>query len=93
MFDSSASSSKNSMILLSNLLLSPDSRRTALPRTTSLLEPQLLTMSREQFEELVALAGSNHVIVRAMERLLPILRDAGDETRCRFSMQFVEPSK
>ena len=81
--NSSAYPAKMSMILLSHLLLAPTARRGS--RETSLLDSQFPTMSREQFDELAALASSNHVVVRAMERLLPMLREAGDEARAEWA--------
>jgi hypothetical protein len=85
MTNSSVFPSKQSMILLSHLLLSPDSSRTAAPRNINLLDSQLLNLSRADFDGLVALASSNHVVVRGMERFLAIARNALDGMRAEWA--------
>ncbi|MEO6965930.1 MAG: hypothetical protein ABI076_08550 [Acidobacteriaceae bacterium] len=42
-------------------------------------------MSRSEFEELLALANSNHVVVRGLEAAQKIFRDAGDEVRVEWA--------
>ena len=42
---------------------------------------QLPRMTREQFDEFVALAQTNHVVVRAMTRFRQIATEANDDTR------------
>jgi hypothetical protein len=42
-------------------------------------------MSREEFDELVALANSNHVIVRSMEVFLDMMQAAKDDTRAAWA--------
>lgn len=70
------------MVLLSQLLL---------PRqgTTAGENPELLgtlsTMSRERFDELVALASSNHVIIRAMEAMAAMMRQVGNSGRANWA--------
>lgn len=64
------------MILLSRLLLpSRNVDRPASPAGAE-LNQQILALSRDEFGELLALAGSNHVIVRALEIFLESTRDA-----------------
>jgi hypothetical protein len=55
---------------LSRLLLQPAMPDAADLRATEASRRELLSLSREEFEELLALARSNHVIVRAMEAFL-----------------------
>ncbi|KAA6461096.1 hypothetical protein DYQ86_12615 [Acidobacteria bacterium AB60] len=45
------------------------------------LKKDLLTLSRNEFDDLVALAHLNHVIVRGMEKFLRLTADAGDAER------------
>jgi len=70
--------SKEVMALLSQLLLPPQG-------TTALQNHSLMatmrSMSRERFDELVALASSNHVVMRAMDVVAAMMRGAGDSER------------
>lgn len=77
--------SKKSMVLLSHLLLSPTSMSASSPRTTNLLDSQITGISRADFDELVALASSNHVIVRGMEAFLDVTRSALDNSRAEWA--------
>ncbi|HEX3661992.1 MAG TPA: hypothetical protein VHU89_11200 [Acidobacteriaceae bacterium] len=70
--------SKESMVLLSQMLLPPQGTSAA---QNPALVSTLRGMSRERFEELVALASSNHVIIRAMEVVAATMRQAGDGER------------
>jgi hypothetical protein len=85
MTNSSAFPSKQTMVLLSHLLLSPVSNQTAEPQKINLLDSQLLNLSRAGVGDLVALASSNHVVVRGMERFLDIARNARDEMRAEWA--------
>ncbi len=69
-----------SMTVLSRLLLgrSPGGASTAAP-ADAIPEPH--RMSREQFDDLVALANLNHVIVRGMNVVLDDFRQRGDQVR------------
>ncbi|MGA8530596.1 MAG: hypothetical protein WB622_12840 [Acidobacteriaceae bacterium] len=66
------------MVLLSQLLLPAQG-------TVAVENPALVAtlsgMSRERFDELIALASSNHVIIRAMEVVAAMMRGAGDGER------------
>ena len=70
--------SQEVMVLLSQLLLPPQGGPASQNRG---LVATLSGLSRERFEELVALASSNHVIVRAMEVVAAAMREAGDGER------------
>lgn len=60
-----------SLIILSQLLLSDEFSR----------NPQISDVTREQFEEILSLANSHHVIMRAMSRFLQFAGEAGDGER------------
>jgi len=49
------------------------------------LRRDVLSLSRDEFEDCVALADLNHVIVRGMERFLEIAREAGDVERSQWA--------
>ncbi len=69
---SNRSSPKDAMVLLSRLLLQPGGEGlsfSAAPFETA-------EMSKEEFDVLVALANTNHVIVRGLEVLLRMMRGA-----------------
>jgi hypothetical protein len=73
-------SSKAFMVLLSGLLLSP--RETGPASSTA---ETLRNISREDFDQLVELASSNHVIVRGLEIVWKMMLDAGDEVRAQWA--------
>lgn len=74
-----------SLDILSRLLL-PLRRGAALPSpVTPGLEAEIAHLSREQFDDLVALADSNHVIVRGLEVVQQIARDAQDDIRAEWA--------
>jgi hypothetical protein len=64
-----------SMDLLSRLLLRAEDDASAT------VAEAVKALGREEFERLVALAGSNHVLVRGLEAILRVTRDAGDDRR------------
>ena len=74
------STTQLSMTVLSRLLLGrgPGAASTAAAADAIPMPHQ---MSRDQFDELVALANLNHVIVRGMKVVLDDLRSRGDHTR------------
>jgi len=76
-----ASPSRKSMLLLSRLLLSPAFADAATASKSSLLDSELLNIQREDFAQLVALASSNHVIVRGLVRFLESTQNRKDEER------------
>ena len=68
-----------SMNILSRLLLSPRKGDSAE------LYAEITDISREKFDDLVALAHSNHVIVRGLEVFLGRMRDTRDDTRAEWA--------
>ncbi len=72
----SQSTTESSMALLSRLLLLPPPQRTAAGLTS-----EVLSVARDQFDELAALASLNHVIIRGLGTFLEIAENAKDDTR------------
>jgi len=79
--------SKKSMLLLSRLLLSSGFSRSSSNGKAGLLESELWNIGRNQFEELVALAGSNHVIVRGMEVFAGMMQARLDTVRAEWAAE------
>lgn len=48
-------------------------------------DPEITDISRERFDELVALAHSNHVVIRAMDVFLDWMRHKGDAVRAEWA--------
>ncbi|MFP5227707.1 MAG: hypothetical protein ACLGXA_08740 [Acidobacteriota bacterium] len=69
------------MTLLSRLLLSPYFAGREANLRASLLDAELLNINRDDFDRLTALANSNHVVVRGMERFAGTMRVHGDTVR------------
>ena len=69
-----------SMAMLSRLLLTRMDEEETGPATAE-LKSQLGNISREEFDELVGLANSNHVIMRCMKVFLDVMLVAKDEIR------------
>ena len=80
------SNSNQSMILLSRLLLAPKEGDESPSSDIAGLRSTIRRISRMEFEDLVALANSNHVVVRALELILNILHEAKDETRAEWAL-------
>ncbi len=76
--------SSEGMKTLSSLLLSPDAASASSPVATS-----LRSMTRDQFAALLALAHSNHVIVRGMEVFQQIMLAAGDSVRAEWAAEAI----
>lgn len=72
--------SSRSMVTLSRLLLSRHAGDLSVPSDIS-LRSKITGMNREEFDDLAALANSNHVIVRAFQVALKMVQDAKDLTR------------
>lgn len=68
------------LTLLSRLLLQPGTSTRTSP-APSRLGSQIHSLSRAEFDELVALAQTNHVIVRGLEAFLDRAREAQDTER------------
>ncbi len=76
-------SSPKSLVILSRLLF-PLSPGVAPAPTAAGLDSGITDINRDEFEDLLALADTNHVLVRAFEIALKILRDAQDTTRAEW---------
>ena len=84
-------SSSKSLILLSRLLFPRQSQQgvgASAPNSGVLEIPiselTVTQLTREQFDDLAALADTNHVLVRAFDVALNILREANDEVRAEW---------
>src|SRR5215469_2071064 len=77
--------SHKSLKLLSCLVLPAHNQRR--PSTAALedFKQELLNLSRHEFDDLVELAGSNHVIVRGLEAFLDIISETEDTTRIEWA--------
>ncbi|MHB8302001.1 MAG: nucleotidyltransferase family protein [Acidobacteriaceae bacterium] len=83
MFRSTAlPSSPPSLVVLSRLLFPP---REGDPSASTAAGTGLTDINRDDFEDLLTLANSNHVVVRALDVALKILREAQDEMRAEWA--------
>jgi hypothetical protein len=73
------------MVLLSRLLLTPKGEEDISSSMTATLLSEVQNIDREQFDNLVELASSNHVIIRGMEVFLSITQAAGDQRRAEWA--------
>jgi hypothetical protein len=76
--------SRESMTLLSRLLLAPRGS----DRSSSAMadpKPEFINISREEFDDLLSLANSNHVVIRGMEIFLGMMREAKDDMRAEWA--------
>jgi len=89
----SQSPSQQSMTLLSRMLLAQRVEDVSSYPAITELNVELKAISRERFDELVALASSNHVIVRGMERFLSVMREAKDEMRAEWAQTALDTEK
>ncbi len=78
------------MLLLSHLLLAGRPSLERIPRAGVLSSLLLANISREHFDELVVLAGSNHVLVRGMEVYIDQMRALGDAERASWAAHALE---
>jgi hypothetical protein len=69
------------MTLLSRLLLVPEGDGPVQSQAFEQLKKDLLGLSREEYDDLLALANSNHVIIRGFETLLKVFTEANDDVR------------
>jgi hypothetical protein len=77
--------SSHSMSLLSRLLLlRPGSDESSWLMTLE-LKAEVRGMSRAEFDNVVALASSNHVLVRGLEVFLALILEAEDDTRAEWA--------
>ncbi len=77
--------SQRSMTLLSRLLLVRCNGDIPSSSVQDELRANIKNISREQFDDLVRLASSNHVIVRGLEVFLDIAREAEDGPRAEWA--------
>jgi hypothetical protein len=77
--------SRQSMTILSRLLLVPQDAEEARSSTMAELKRELRSIGREQFDDLLAVANSNHVIVRGLRVFLGMALEAKDETRSKWA--------
>ena len=77
--------SSESLIILSRLLLPPGRGDAPLPPWLVDLDLGIAEISREEFEDLLTLAHSHHVVMRGLEVFLEIMRRAGDNGRAEWA--------
>jgi hypothetical protein len=77
----SPSASSKSLIVLSHLLLHARRVDTTLPPTASDVDVTIAEMTRAEFEDMVVLASSHHVVMRGLEAFLAVTRRTGDDLR------------
>jgi hypothetical protein len=82
---SSKSISLQSMKLLSCLLLAPQDGGDSYSPMMVELRRDVSSISREEFDNLVVLASSNHVIVRGMVVFRDMMRETGDDIRAKWA--------
>src|ERR1700677_1228696 len=75
------STSRQSMTLLSRLLLVPQESENEPSSVITELKCEVMNISQEQCDDLLVVANSNHVIVRGLEVFLNIAFEAKDHTR------------
>jgi hypothetical protein len=78
-------SSSKSLIVLSQLLLQPRAGDAALPGPAVEVDLGITEISRIEFENVLALANSHHVVIRGLNFFLQIMRQAGDSTRAEWA--------
>lgn len=78
--------SNRSMNVLSRLLLPPRNADAALSSFTAELNSEIAEIGRNEFEDLLRLANSNHVVVRGLEVFLKMMRAAHDDMRAEWAV-------
>jgi hypothetical protein len=78
--------SRQTMTLLSRLLLVPQTGDNSSSSRVAKLKLDLRTISREEFDDFVTLANSNHVVVRGLESFFNMMREAQDDTRAEWAL-------
>jgi hypothetical protein len=76
---------QQSMTMLSRLLLMPRDGEQSSSMRTAELDSQIRNISRQEFDDLVNLASSNHVIVRGLEVVSDLVREAKDDARVEWA--------
>jgi hypothetical protein len=85
--------SRQSMDLLSALLLTPRADDASCSWRIEELKAEVSEISLERFNEFVALASSNHVIVRGMERFLEFMQETQDAKRAEWAQIALEAER
>ncbi len=75
------------MAILSHLLLSPN------PEEILVSRPGFMDMTRENFDALLQLANSNHVVMRGLEAYRRIISAAGDSERTQWASDALSSEK
>jgi hypothetical protein len=75
--------SNKSLYVLSRLLLPP--RTADAPLSLTAVGLGIADISREEFDEMLALASSHHVVMRGLEVFHQIMRLAGDDSRAEWA--------
>jgi hypothetical protein len=78
--------SRQTMTLLSRLLLVPRADDNSSSSRMAGLKLDLRTISRKEFDDLLTLANANHVVVRGLEMFFNIMREAQDDTRAEWAL-------
>lgn len=78
--------SRQTMTFLSRLLLVPQADDNSSSSTMAELKLDLRTISREEFDDLVTLAHSNHVVVRGLEKFFILMCEAKDDIRAEWAL-------
>jgi hypothetical protein len=71
--------------ILCRLLIPLDRHLLAPAELAAAADPAITAISRENFDELVALAHSNHVVIRALGVFLAVMRHNGDTARAEWA--------
>ncbi len=82
--------SHKSLKLLSCLVLPPGGRHSLATAAGENLQQELLNLNRREFDDLVELAGSNHVIVRGLEAFLDLISENVDPIRSAWARTGLE---
>lgn len=77
--------SPKAMVLLSRLLLQPADDSVAAVRSKESLRAELQNLSRDEFDILLGLSQSNHVIVRGLETIVELAQENGDTMRVEWA--------
>jgi hypothetical protein len=86
------SPSSKSLVILSRLLFPPRHGELSTPIDAG-LNSGITNINRDEFEDLLKLADSNHVVVRGFEIALKILRDAQDDMRAEWVLTALEAER
>jgi hypothetical protein len=80
-----SSPTHKSLDLLSRLLLLQANEDTSTCSVADELRRDLVNLRSDEFEDLLALANSNHVVIRGLETFLSAMRDAQDDARAEWA--------